>query len=272
MTRRTRFVIGGFGNVGQAIARKVLADDRGDLEITAVAARDHDKAGKMAASLGLNVPVICAAQAPEFAPVLVEAGTYEGFRDIAEPSIRAGSHIIAVSVGALAVNLDLIDLAARYGATLHIASGALPGLDILRSAREGSIDEVTLHSTILPPSLAHEGFIKSNGIDLVRARNEAVHVFSGTAREAAGHFPRHFNVAVSLSLAGIGLDRTQVQIFADGRLAGTRHTIRVKSEVVDLEMTSQNFPSPENKRTSRVVGASILAALRELHSPLRVGS
>ena len=110
------------------------------------------------------------------------------------------------------------------------------------------------------------------GIDLGRAESEPVQIFVGSAREAARHFPRHFNVAVALSLAGIGLDRTQITIFADGQLPGARHTVRVKSAAIDLEMTSQNYPSIENNRTSRIVAPSILAALGELHGPLRVGS
>ena len=79
-------------------------------------------------------------------------------------------------------------------------------------------------------------------------------------------------MAVSLSLAGIGLDRTEVEIHANGTLPGARHTIKVKSDVVDLEMTSQNYPSPENNRTSRIVAPSIMAALRELNTPIRIGS
>ena len=67
-------------------------------------------------------------------------------------------------------------------------------------------------------------------------------VFSGSAREAARHFPRHFNVAVTLGLAGIGLDQTEVTIRADGTLAGARHTLTVEADAVELEMTSQNFP------------------------------
>lgn len=272
MTRKTRFVIGGFGNVGGQIANAVLADESGQLEIAAIAARDLAKARTKAQQLGLDVPVISAAEAPEHAPVVVEASTYEGFRDVVEPALLAGAHVIAVSVGALGVNLDLIDLAERHGATLQIASGTLPGLGLLRAAREAAIDEVRLVSSILPGSLIHEDYIAAHAIDLERAKTEPVLVFSGSAREAARHFPRHFNVAVSLSLAGIGLDRTQVQIHADGRLPGARHTIIVKGDAVELEMTSQNFPSPENNRTSRVVALSILAALRELSAPLRVGS
>jgi len=272
MTRKTRFVIAGFGNVGGQIVNAVQADRSGELEIAAIAARDLPKARARAEAFGLDVPIITAAEAPDHADIVVEASTYEGFRNVAEPALLAGAHVIAVSVGALAVNLDLIDLAKQYGATLQIAGGTLPGLDILRAASEGEIEEVRLVSSILPRSLIHEDYIAANGIDLTRAETEPVHVFTGSAREAAGHFPRHFNVAVSLSLAGIGLDRTEVQIHADGRLPGARHSIIVKGDAVELEMTSQNFPSPENNRTSRIVAPSIIAALRTLSAPLRVGS
>ncbi len=272
MTRKTRFVICGFGNVGGQIASAVLADESGQLEIAAIAARDLPKARAKAETFGLDVPIITAAEASDHAPVIVEASTYEGFRNIVEPALLAGAHVIAVSVGALGVNLDLIDLAVKHGATLQIANGTLPGLDILRAAREGEIEEVRLVSSILPRSLIHEDYIAAHGIDLERAELEPVPVFSGSAREAALHFPRHFNVAVSLSLAGIGLDRTQVQIHADGRLPGARHTIIVKGDAVALEMTSHNVPSSENNRTSRIVAPSIVAALRTLSAPLRVGS
>lgn len=271
MRRSVRFVLGGFGNVGRQIARAVAADPGGGLEIAAIVARSA-AAGETAAALGLDAPIIAAAEAPEHADVLVECATYEGFREVVTPSIEAGHHVIAVSVGALAVNLDLIDLALARGATLQIASGAMAGLDIVRAAREGEVRSVKLESRIRPRSLQHEAYVAEHGIDLARAEHEPVLVFRGSAREAARHFPRHFNVAVALSLAGVGLDRTEIEIHADGRWPGARHTIRLESDVVDLEMTSQNFPSPDNDRTSRIVAPSVLAALRELAAPLRVGS
>ena len=40
MSRKTRFVIAGFGNVGGQIVNAVQADRSGELEIAAVAARD----------------------------------------------------------------------------------------------------------------------------------------------------------------------------------------------------------------------------------------
>ncbi|WP_163025980.1 aspartate dehydrogenase domain-containing protein [Chachezhania antarctica] len=268
----TRIVLGGFGNVGQQIAARVSAGQADTLDIVAIAARNKARAAENAAKFGLDVPVIDAADAPHYDAILVECATYDGFRDVVEPTLRAGGHVIAVSVGALAVNLDLIDIAGDAGATLQIAGGTLPGLDIIRAASEDEITSVVLTSHINPASFEHESFIHDNGIDLAPAADGPVPIFEGSAREAAGHFPRHFNVAVTLGLVGIGLDRTQVRIRADGTLPGARHTLSVEASSVSLEMTSQNYPSPQNNRTSMVVALSILAALRRESATLRIGS
>ena len=268
----TRIVLGGFGNVGQQIAARVASGQADTLEIVAIAARDRVKAAENAGRFGLDVPIIAATDAPDYNAILVECATYDGFRDVGEPTLRAGGHGIAVSVGALAVNLDLIDIAAESGATLQIAGGTLPGLDMIRAAAEDEIASVTLTSHINPASFAHESFIHDNGIDLGPASEGPVPVFEGSAREAAGHFPRHFNVAVTLGLVGIGRDRTQGRIMADGTLPGARHTINVEASSVSLEMTSQNYPSPQNNRTSMVVALSILAALRRETVTLKIGS
>ncbi len=272
MSRKTRFVIAGFGNVGRQVAEYVVRDETQQLEIAAIVARDRAKARAAMRELGLDVPLVDAIEAPDHAPVIVEAGTHDSFRDIVEPGLRAGAHVIVISAGALATNLDLIDLAEEKHARLQIASGTLPGLDILRAARETGIDEVRLVTSVLPQSLAGEQFIRDRGIDLARAMHRRVPIFRGTAREAAQHFPRHFNVAVALSLAGIGLNRTMVDISADGRLPGVRHTVHVRSPNVTLEMTSSNLPSVRNNRTSRIVAPSILAALRCIHAPVHLGS
>jgi len=274
MAKAMRIVLGGFGNVGQQIAQKLTTDPKGKetIEIVAIVARDKDKAASTAASFNLDVPIISSSEAPDFGAVLVECATYDGFRNVVEPTLRAGGQVVAVSIGALAVNMDLVDIAEASGATLHLAGGTLPGLDIIRAAAEDEVHSVVLTSHINPASFEDEPFIQENGIDLAGATAGAVPVFEGSAREAAGHFPRHFNVAVTLALAGIGLDRTRVRIRADGTLPGARHTLTVQASSVSLEMKSQNFPSPQNNRTSMVVALSILAALRRECATLRVGS
>jgi predicted dinucleotide-utilizing enzyme len=50
-----------------------------------------------------------------------------------------GKDLIRVSAGGFLAIPDLAELAQRHGARVQIASGAMPGLDILRCAAEGAI-------------------------------------------------------------------------------------------------------------------------------------
>jgi aspartate dehydrogenase len=270
-----RVALAGFGNVGRTLAPRLAQGVIPRLRLTAIAARDLNRARDNSRALALEPApaVVGAGELPEYADIIVECATYDAFREIVEPAVSAGKTVIAVSIGALAVNLDLIDIAAAHGGTIQIANGAMPGLDIVRCAAEGDIQSVVLSSRIRPESLAHEAYVIGQGFDFATTPPpRPVRVFQGSARAAAAAFPRHFNVAVALSLAGIGLDRTEIEVFADAAIAGTVHTVRVSSDVGELELTSRNLPSPANKRTSRLVAPSILAALRGLTAPLRVGS
>jgi aspartate dehydrogenase len=264
--------LAGFGNVGRILAEHLNNKVIPALSLRAIAARDLERARANSRFCDPAPAVVTAGELPEYADVIVECATYDAFRGIVEPAVRAGKTVIAVSIGALAVNLDLIDLAAASGGHIQIANGAMPGLDIVRCAAESTIQSVMLSSRIRPESLAHESYILDQGFDFTTLPEQPVRVFQGSAREAAAAFPRHFNVAVALSLAGIGLDRTQIEVFADSAIAGTVHQVRVESDVAVLELASFNRPSAQNKRTSRLVAPSILAALRALAAPLRVGS
>ena len=96
-------------------------------------------------------------------------------------------------------------------------------------------------------------------------------MFAGTAREAARGFPANLNVAVALSLAGPGPDRTEVEVWADPGVTRNTHTIVMKSDVADLTMTIENVPS-ENPRTGRITALSVISMLRKRARTLRVGS
>ena len=96
-------------------------------------------------------------------------------------------------------------------------------------------------------------------------------VFDGSARDGARGFPTNVNVAAALSLAGIGPDRTQLEIWADPTVTRNTHSITVDADSVRFTMTIENVPS-ENPRTGKVVALSTIAALRGLVSELKVGS
>ncbi|MGE5534487.1 MAG: aspartate dehydrogenase domain-containing protein, partial [Acidobacteriota bacterium] len=105
----------------------------------------------------------------------------------------------------------------------------------------------------------------------VKNLDKPLKVFDGTARDGARGFPANVNVAAALSLAGIGPDRTRLEIWADPTVTRNTHTIEVESDTVNFTMTIAGIPS-QNPRTGRVVPLSTIAALRALVSELKVGT
>ena len=100
----------------------------------------------------------------------------------------------------------------------------------------------------------------------------AKRVFTGTAREAARGFPANVNVAAALALAGIGPDRTTIEIWADPAVDRNIHRIEVEADAARLSLQVENVPSVENPRTGRLTALSVVALLRKLSSPLAIGT
>ena len=102
--------------------------------------------------------------------------------------------------------------------------------------------------------------------------DEPLKVFEGTAREGAAGFPANVNVAAALGLAGIGVDRTKLQIWADPDLDRNTHRIEVEADSARFSLSIENVPSEENPGTGKITALSVIAALRGLTVPLKVGT
>lgn len=271
-TKVLKVGIAGFGNVGRSLYQRLQANTIAGVQVTAIGTRNPMRLPQEFHQQD-NPPLFVSAEAlHQHCDLIVECATYEAFRSIVEPALQHKKHTLVVSCGALVENMDLLDLAEKQGGLLQIANGALPGLDMIRCAREKGIKTVTLVSHIKSRSFENEPYIKDNHIDLKGAEEKPLSIFSGTARDAAKHFPRHFNVGVALSLAGIGLDRTKLEIYAFNQFPGTHHKIILEAEETHLELQAQNLPSQENRRTSQIVASSIIAAIRSSLSAVRIGS
>jgi aspartate dehydrogenase len=97
-------------------------------------------------------------------------------------------------------------------------------------------------------------------------------VFEGTVREAIKRFPANVNVAVALSLAGIGPDKTRMEIWADPTIDRNQHTISIDSDSARFEMSISNIPTRENAATGKITALSVVAALKKMSSPVRIGT
>jgi aspartate dehydrogenase len=262
--------IAGLGTIGLPVAR-ALARGIPGLDLVAVVSRRRDVAEQRLAAAGIKAPVVSMVDLAQLADVVVECAPAKEFRSIAEPVLTAGRILITVSGAALLENFDLVDLARRHGGRITLVTGALLGLDAVRAAAEGQVNYVRMISRKPPLSLRGAPYLEANRID-VAAIATATRVFKGSARDGARGFPANFNVAAALSLAGIGPDRTELEIWADPAVTRNTHTIEVEADSVRFTMTIENLPSAENPATGRITPLSIIAALRALNTPLRVGT
>lgn len=262
--------IGGFGSIGQEIAARL---DRGvsGLRLSAVSARDHAKAETRLSDFRSSVSVLPLNQLADHADIVVECAPAAVFREVAEPALRQGRILLPLSVGALLIHDDLVDIALRTGGRIVVPTGALLGLDAVRAASEGTIESVTMVTRKPPDGLIGAPYLERNGID-VSALTAPLKVFEGSARDGAKGFPANVNVAAALSLAGIGPDRTRLEIWADPGVTRNTHRITVEADSARFEMTIENVPSDANPRTGRITALSALSALKGLTSTLKVGS
>ena len=262
--------LGGFGAIGGAVARRL---DQGlpGLRLAAVSARDVARAEAKMAGFARPVPVVALEALAGLAEIVIECAPAAVFRRIAEPAIRAGRIFFAVSVGQLLVHDDLIELARASGARIIVPTGALLGLDAVRAAALGEIRSVRMITRKPPRGLDGAPYLSEHEIALDRL-DAPLKLFEGSARDGARGFPANVNVAAALSLAGIGPDRTRLEIWADPRLERNVHRILVEADSARFEMQIENIPTEDNPRTGRITALSVIAALKSLTETLRVGS
>lgn len=268
MVRRT-VAIAGLGAIGRTVARW-LRDQPDGFSLSAVASGDVEKARAWLAGERLAVPVVPPDALPRLAEIIVEAAPAAAFTSIARPALEAGRTLMVLTSSALLGQDDLIGLAVARGGRIIVPSGALLGLDAVVAAAQGSIRRVTLETRKPPRGLAGAPYLARHGIDPATIASP-MRVFVGSAREAAAGFPANVNVAATLALAGIGPDRTAVEIWADPTVTRNIHRISVEADAANFSMQIEGVPS-ENPRTGRMTPLSVIAALKRLNAPLVIGT
>lgn len=264
-----RVAIAGLGAIGLKVAEAL---DRGipGCVLAAVSANNRVRATERLSHLNRPVPVVSLAELEPSADIVVECAPANVLPEIAEPFLRAGKVVIVLSAGALLANDHLIELARQCGGQIVVPTGALLGLDAVAAAAEGEIRSVRMVTRKPVRGLVGAPYLTEHDIR-IEDITEPVKIFSGTPREAATGFPANLNVAVALSLAGIGADRTTLDIWADPSLERNVHRIEVDADSASFSMSIENVPS-DNPKTGRITALSVISYLRKLGAPLRVGS
>jgi aspartate dehydrogenase len=265
----TRVAIAGLGAIGRTLARR-LAQGMPGLTLACVAAGRRAPAQDWLEREQIACPIVGLGELAAHADIAVECAPAAVLDEICRPMLTAGKRVVVLSAGALLPRPELIELARTGGGQIIVPTGALLGLDAVSAAAEGEIRSVTMVTRKPPKGLVGAPYLVENGISL-DGLNTAKQVFKGTARDAAAGFPANVNVVAALALAGIGPDRTTIEIWADPSVTRNCHRIEVDSDSAKFVMSIENIPS-ENPKTGRITALSVLATLRKLGAPLRVGT
>jgi aspartate dehydrogenase len=269
-----RIALIGGGVIARLLLQHLPRGGRGEAEVVAIAGRGEGSRGKvLAAEFGVPFVVGTAALVQSRPQVVVEAASHDAVREHAEELLSNGIAVIVLSGGALADDglRERLERAAARGGRLYVPSGGIGGLDALKAACAAGADEVRIAITKPPRAWKNIPFVERLGIDL-DALTQPVTLFAGTAREGVPHFPANVNIAAVLALAGVGFDRTRLEVVADPALQFNTHFIRVKGATGTIDLRFENVPSAENPRTAMLACYSALAAVREFSAPVRYGT
>lgn len=262
----------GCGTIGSQLAYALEKHFLTQAELVALCDIDKDKAQTLQTGLSSRPQILSIDELINICDLIVEAASAEVSFEVAEKALKQGKDVMVMSVGGLLDKAEqLFSLAQSKAAHLYLPSGALCGLDAVKSASLAKINKVTLITRKPLRGLAGAPYLEKKKIDLSKINQETI-IFQGPASEAVKGFPKNVNVCAALSLAGIGAEKTQVKIITSPEYQANIHEIEVEGDFGKLICRTENLPSPENPRTSFLACLSAIATLKNILVPVKIGT
>jgi aspartate dehydrogenase len=263
-------VIIGFGAIARDLIDILGAQTIAPEKVTVLVRSGRE--AELRAMLGADISVTSdlAALLATGPDVVVECAGHRAVAHYGATVLTSGTDLILASVGALAdadLARELEAAACASGAQCVVPSGAIGGIDALGAARLSGLTSVRYTGT--KPPAAWAGTPAEEVTDLA-ALTEPLTFFEGTAREAARRFPKNANVAATLAMAGLGMDRTEVRLVADPGTTENTHAFSVASQAMEFSMQLVGKPSPDNPKTSRSTVYSIARAVMNRRAAIAI--
>jgi aspartate dehydrogenase len=259
-TRPLKIGIAGTGAIGSAVARALTAGIDG-CELTSIS--------DIGDTPDYNVPNVDFETLARDNDVIIEALPVSAVPDLCAAVFKHKKTLILISSCALLLHPELESQAKSSTSRIIVPSGALCGVDGVKGLKEMEIKNSKIASFKAPKGFKGAPHVDIHNID-VDAITKKTLLFKGNALEAAAGFPANVNVAATLSLAGVGAERTEVEIWADPDATGNTHAITVESEFSTLHTTITSRPDPANPKSSVLAAQSIVALLRGFDAPVTV--
>jgi len=182
--------------------------------------------------------------------------------ELAHQVLERNKTLIMISACAILLSPEITRLAEKSKGRIMVPSGAIAGLDAISALKCAGIDSAVISTTKAPAGLKGAPYVIKQNIDLDDI-SECTRIFHGNALDAAKAFPANVNVAATLSIAGIGAEKTQVEVWADPNAQGNKHQIVVTGGSSTIRTSVENLPDPTNPKSSMLAGYSVVAALKK---------
>lgn len=203
--------------------------------------------------------------------IVVEGAGHQAVRDYAVRTLEAGADLYVTSIGAFTDTalLDRVVAAARANdCRVYLPAAGIGGLDMLAALAQGGLDEAVI--TVRKDPASWKGTAAETLVDLDALKEPRI-VFDGPVRDGARLYPQNVNISAATAFAGIGLDRTRVVIVADPTISTHVCEIAARGPLGSMRFVEDLVPSPENRKTSTLVGHAIVKTLRNRVATLVVG-
>ncbi len=252
----------GSGAIGQYLLKTINKDRHPELVIKNILVRNKEKYKALESQYDVKLYTDLDEFLSSDIDMIVEAANVQTVRAVL-PDVLKKKDLMLISVGAL-VDESLLSEAARltekYNHQLHLPSGAVGGLDLIQNVKiSNNLEKVELITRKPAHSLTDDHI------------TEEKTVFEGKAADAIEKFPKNMNVSIILSLAGLGIDQTDVRLIADPEADRNIHQIKVSGDFGEAELTIKNEPLPENPKTSALAALSILGTLERIQRNVKYG-
>ena len=253
----------GAGAIAQFLLKEINQNQANDLHISSVFVRNREKYQDLEEPFSIQLYTEMDEFLQSGIDIVVEAANIDAVKSHI-PTVLQQKSAVLISIGALADPSFLqkvSELSLKHHHAVHLPSGAVGGLDLLQNAHAlGTVTEVALTTRKPANTLIDEPV------------NEEVIVYEGPAAKAIQQFPKNINVSIVLSLAGIGMEKTNVTIIADPHIKQNIHQADIKGDFGEASVQIKNNPLPENPKTSYLAAMSILGTLKRLVQTIHIGN
>lgn len=270
--QKIKISILGCGAIGSNIAKSIFHQLDNSYELTGLYDPNTQKLSNLAQKLSKpNLVKTSFEDLLKDCEMMVEATSAENAYDFIHKAIGLKKHVLVMSVGKLLNVKDLFELAKKNKCSILIPSGAIAGLDAIKSANVGKIERITLTTRKPLSGFLNDPTLRKEGIDINHIKGEKT-IFEGNVDEAVLKFPRNINVAATIALASQGKDKLVIRIITSPEYKRNSHEIEVIGDFGRIWTQTENVVSVDNPKTSLLAILSAISMLKNFCSPVKIGN